>query len=261
METRENHPGRPGVQGGGRLGEGGDHLGPLVRRKLLQARWELRSIAGTRPAISSVLIRRSGVRIGPATDIVIEGFPRCGNTFAVNAFLFDQPDMRVAHHVHVPAQLIEAVRRGIPALSLTRDPEEAVLSLVIRLPHLSIRQALRAFVRFHEPLLAYRAGIVVADLSEVIEDFGAPIRRVNHRFGSSFAEFHPTEENVAQVLARVDESDRSAFPFQADFERSRARPSEWRERLKDELRGEYRRDDLARLRVRADGAYRTLVQR
>jgi pimeloyl-ACP methyl ester carboxylesterase len=84
-----------------------------------RARWELRTIAGRYPAVAGPLIRRSGNPISPETDVVIEGFPRTGNTFAVTAFVMAQPGfVSVAHHVHVPAQVISAERLGVPALLL-----------------------------------------------------------------------------------------------------------------------------------------------
>ena len=46
--------------------------------------------------------------------------------------------MQIAHHAHVPAQLLEAVRMGLPAVALVREPEECVLSLVVRAPSLGL---------------------------------------------------------------------------------------------------------------------------
>jgi hypothetical protein len=219
-------------------------------------RWELRTIAGQYPQLSPLVVRRSGVPVGPETDVVIEGYPRCGNTFAVTAFLQAQPrPVNVAHHVHVPAQLLLAVRRDIPAIALIRSPEEAVLSFVVRLPHLSLRQALRSYLRFYEPLLPVRRRLVVAALQEVSTDFGGVIRRVNELHGTAFGVFEASEPNVQRVLEAVDRSDRSAFGTGEVFERSRARPSPDRERMKDALRLEYGAASLVRVRGQAEDLY------
>ncbi len=208
-----------------------------------------------------MIVRRSGVPIGPDTDIVIEGFARTGNTFAVTAFLHAQPgEVRVAHHVHAPGPLIAAVHRGLPALALIREPEAAVLSFVIRLPHLSLRQALRSYSRFYGPLVPYRRRIVVADLREVTTDFGAVTRRVNRMFGTQFAEFVHSEPDVTRVLETIDESDRSSFGSGEQFERSRARPSAWRDGLKESLAVRYRAPELRSLRHRAEGLYESLTR-
>ena len=55
------------------------------------------------------------------TQIVIEGFPRSGNTFAVVAFQQAQREsVRVARHLHMREQVIRAAKWGIPTLLLAR---------------------------------------------------------------------------------------------------------------------------------------------
>ena len=67
----------------------------------------------------------------------------------------------VACHVHAPAQVIAAVRRRLPAVVVVREPEDTVLSFVIRHSHIGVRQALRGYVRFYEPLLPHRGDLVI----------------------------------------------------------------------------------------------------
>ena len=56
-----------------------------------------------------------GLLVDGGTQMVIEGFPRSGNTFAVFAFRHAQRrDIRVAHHLHAPAQVIRAVGGECP---------------------------------------------------------------------------------------------------------------------------------------------------
>jgi hypothetical protein len=206
------------------------------------------------------LLLRGGEYPTSETDIVIEGFPRSGNTFAVVAFQAAQPrPVSVAHHVHAPAPVITASRMGIPALVLVRQPEEAVLSTLVRYPHLTIRQALRGYARFYAPLAARGRGFVVSGFDEVVGDFGAVIRRVNAAFGSSFVEFEHTEHNVDRALLSVDEWDRGAMTGEEELERGRARPTPARSRLKDALRDRYRAPALARSRSTAEGLYETLT--
>jgi hypothetical protein len=57
--------------------------------------------------------------VSRTTQLVIEGYPRLGNTFAVVAFLQAQKeDVRIAHHLHAPAQVIRAARWRIPTIVL-----------------------------------------------------------------------------------------------------------------------------------------------
>ena len=85
-------------------------------------------------------------------------------------------------------------------------------------------------------------------------------RRVNKRFGTSFAEFEHSEENVRVCLEQIDEGYRARMEGE-ELERSAARPSELREELKARLREDYRAPALARSRARAEGAYRALTER
>jgi hypothetical protein len=49
------------------------------------------------------------------------------------------------------------------------------------------------------------AGFVAADFTQVTADFGAVIRRINERFGTAFAEFAPSPENVRRAYELIDE--------------------------------------------------------
>lgn len=139
--------------------------------------------------------------IGPETELVIDGYTRSATTFAVYALQLSQANpVRLAHHLHAPAQLIEAARRGVPALVLIREPQGAVLSQVVREPWVTVSGALIAYSRFYTCLVPYRDRFVVGEFEQVTTDFGAVVRRLNTRFGTSFAEFAHTEARVREVL-------------------------------------------------------------
>ncbi len=236
---------------------------PKAARDPMRRAWfEVKSVVAEYPRPALWIARhRHGWPVGDDTQIVIEGFPRSATTFAEVAFRQAQPaPVEVACHVHAPAQAIEGVRRGLPVLVVMREPEDAALSFVIRNPHLSVGQALRGWLRFHGPLVRYRDRLVVATFGQVTSDLGKVTRRVNERFGTSFAEFEHTEENVRACLERIDEGYRARMEGE-ELERSAARPSEVREELKNRLRREYRARGLARLRTRADAVYRLLTER
>ena len=135
------------------------------------------------------------------TQIVIVGFPRSGNTFAVVAFQQAQREsVRVAHHLHMPAQVIRAAQWGIPILLLARKPTDAALSWVVREPGVSIRQALKHYISFYEKAAEYHDALVVGFFEEVIRDYGTVLERVNAKFGTGFSSFVHSEENVKMRL-------------------------------------------------------------
>jgi hypothetical protein len=225
-----------------------------------RAAWEARTVAGRSPTLSRLLVRRSGELVTGQTEICIEGFPRCGNTFAVVAFQAAQlRTISIAHHVHAPGSVLIAVRMKKPAIVLVREPEEAVLSLMVRLRYLTAGQALRSYVGFYRPLLPHLRRLVVGRFAEVVSDFGNIMRQVNERFGTDFREFHPTEEHLRAVRDEVDRWDRGAFGSREGLERGGASPNELRDRLKEELRPSYRHPRLAAQRARAERVYRRFV--
>src|SRR5215204_2605761 len=113
--------------------------------------------AGGHPTVFFSLYRLLRTRkdltraVTPDKQVVIEGFPRSGNSFARRAFIMAQDETfdvtRIAHHLHVPAQVIRAAQWQIPTLVLIRRPRDAVHSVVIRDP-MSIAQGLRSCVSF-----------------------------------------------------------------------------------------------------------------
>ncbi len=221
--------------------------------------------------------------ISPQTELVIDGYGRSATTFAVYALQTAQPvPVRLAHHLHAPAQLIAAARGGVPAVVLIREPQGSILSKLISEPWAPLREATIAYVRFYERLLPYRDRFVVADFEEVTRDFGAVIRRVNERFGTAFAEFVPSEPNVRQCYdlikyratmspvllgfesgtVTLDELRRQlpalARP-QPEAERAWI-PSGERAQAKAALRTQWLRPGLARHRERAERVYQAFSQ-
>jgi hypothetical protein len=205
-------------------------------------------------------LRRRGEPLERDTDIVIESFPRCASSFAVAAFRLAQEPraMRIANHTHMPAQVLAAVRRAVPALVLVREPEAAVLSHVVHTPQLTVRASLHGFVRFYQPLLRVRSAIVIGTFEEVVADFGTVIRRVNERFGTDFHPFEHTHENLARLNREIETDYRARARTEDELERIIPRPSAARDELKERLRAEYRSAPV-RLRRHAEAAYRSLV--
>ncbi|MBU2677838.1 MAG: hypothetical protein KJP16_12225, partial [Gammaproteobacteria bacterium] len=108
--------------------------------------------------------RKKELLVTADTDIVIEGFPRSGNTFAVVAFRQAQSNpggLAIAHHLHVPAQIGLAVRYGIPAMVLVRQPDAAIPSLVVRESQVSIDRALKKYIDFHRVVSARRNKLLI----------------------------------------------------------------------------------------------------
>jgi hypothetical protein len=235
---------------------------PLVRVGKVPARlrWEARTLIGMSPTLALAALRRRKDAflqpVGEQTEVVIDGFPRSANTFALIAFTRCQSgEVQVAHHVHLPAQIVEAARRSLPTIVLIREPEEAISSLLLRLPELSVRQGMRSYLRYYRPLLRHRGSFVVGRFDEVTTDFGKVIRRTNQRFGTEFTEFDHTDENVQRVFDLIERWDRGRLGAGEAFRRSVARPSSDRRAMMDQIRKMYRHPRLARKRRRLQSLF------
>lgn len=198
--------------------------------------------------------------VSPAHLIVIEGFPRSGNSFAHKAFQRANPaaHRRIATHQHRSSQVRKAEQHGVPILVLLRAPEPAVTSLLAfaqetgQLSALSPAQArgclaetLRRYIRFHRRIAGVER-MLVARFEQATRDFGAVTERLNATFGTDFAAFDHSEANVAALFADT---------------RAHLSPSADRDRVKTALAEAYHDPALANLRQQADAAYAVLAAR
>jgi hypothetical protein len=206
--------------------------------------------------------RRGDYYVARDTELVIEGFGRAGNTFAWLAFLSAQPrPVRLAHHTHAAAQVITAVRWGVPTLVVVRAPDESALAHMV-LRGVSARSALVAWIRYHRRIMTVRHGFVAAAFADVTHAYGAVLRRVNDVFGTTFGLFEHTAENEARVFAEISERNRLLRGEQMTPQRALwlARPTPEREALKDRRRGELETGALAPLRARADALHAAILR-
>jgi hypothetical protein len=226
-----------------------------------RARYGARAVLSTYPVVYLPYARRKyghETVLSSETELVIEGFQRSGNTFAVIAFELAQGrPTRTAHHLHAAAHVLAAARRGVPILLLIRDPEATVVSHMVREPCITPRQALSNWIRFHERVQPYRERMVIAEFGAVTSDFGPVVDEINRRFGTTFRRFDHTEDNVARCFGLIDERNRQRYG--AIVESHVARPSIRRDELKRALVSALATPALSALRERAHSAYRSLV--
>ena len=213
------------------------------------ARRALRRAIAARPALYLPLARRLGKGANVVTvdtDIVIEGFPRSANTYAEVGFRYAQGTARpiIAHHCHAAAQLVFAAKRGIPSMCIVRQPRDAVLSLVqFSDGRVSLEEALRDYVAFHEPLLARRERLGVFTFEAVTAGLGNCTRALNEAFGTAFVPLGEGEEEARSVRASMLElsvargrSGLGGIHYLAPADESMRRAREaWQARLDEEL--------------------------
>jgi hypothetical protein len=220
--------------------------------------------------------------ISAETELVIDGYTRSACTFAVYALQLAQPrPIRLAHHLHAPAQLIRAARANVPALLVIREPRGAILSQLVREPDVAMRDALTAYARFHACLVPHLDDLVVGNFEQVTHDFGSVIDRLNARFHRRLQRFEHTPANMAlcfELIAHRDTLSPVLLGFESgcvtepEVRRELAAlrdspqpapagdtwiPSADRDARKDLLRDQWLDPKLAALRGRAQRLYET----
>jgi hypothetical protein len=221
---------------------------PVVRAPFV---WDLLMLA--RRDKRATLARRGSA-------IVIEGFPRSGNTFSAAAFLVaNGRDTHVGRHLHGARHLHRARRLHVPAVALVRSPGDAVLSYLIRRSSLTAEDAVREYLEFYRTAWPARDGFVVGLFDVVVSDFGAVVDAVNDRFGTDFARYEPTPANKAAAFALVEEMNRLESGG-AVVETHVGRPSAEREERKRHLAAVLGEPRTASLLREADELHAQYVQ-
>lgn len=170
------------------------------------------------------------------TDIVIEGFPRSANTYAVVAFYMSQQTPKlVAHHYHAAGHVIKGIKFGKPVVVLIRKPEDAISSLCVRHPNISIERAIKDYVAFYKPLLKYKEKVVVAGFDEIRNDYSIVLQEVNSKFGTNFDIPIIDDDFQDKCFRRIENRNKHKSGGKIT-ETMIARPSEKRNLLKDKIK-------------------------
>jgi glycosyltransferase involved in cell wall biosynthesis len=198
--------------------------------------------------------------VSAKTRIVIEGYPRSGNTFATCAFQYAQGGphrVSVAHHLHSLANVIQGIRNEIPILVVVRAPKDAIISYKIRHPSNSYTAMLYEYILFHRGVRKLRYGVEVASFNDVTTNFGSVTARINKRFGSTFVCFDGAQESVEAVFKMIDEANVNTGGGNI---MQVARPAKERESVKLDVERELLGDHaLEKLLLEANDIYRSLI--
>jgi hypothetical protein len=139
------------------------------------------------------------------TDLVIEGYPRSANTFAVTAFRHTQCfDFKIAHHLHVPAQIIRGVKYKIPTLVLIRYPTNAIASFKVFMPDISLSWAIKYYISFYESIKPYKDKFISIDFNRIINQFDEAIKNINYKFKTNFSMPMLGENDIKCIFKEID---------------------------------------------------------
>jgi hypothetical protein len=242
------------------MNEAAEPTGPLFRRRNWLRRFVRRHAIFNR-LLSNLLPRYRLCAVRPSSDVLIEGFPRSANTFAVVALKMSQPNpIHVGRHLHSLGHVHRGLELGKPALILIRQPRDAALSLAIAHPELELASLLTEYIDFYEGIEQLGNSIVLAEFNEVTSDFGAVTRRLNARFGTTFQEFAPTPENLERCYQLIDDEERRNTGSGPRPTRV-ARPTDERAEKKRELSSRLEQPPARDLLAAAENVYSRLLHK
>ncbi len=185
--------------------------------------------------------------VGPHTEIVIDGFQGSANSFAAAAFQYCQTrPVALAHHMHSPTQIIQAIDLEIPVIITVRAPQAATLSLTSRWSHLSVAQGLRSYTHFYRKLLPYADHFVISTFEQTTAHFDDVIRETNRRFETHFDVFENTEANL-NAVRKPERFVKEAWKRRQENKKRKARAFET--------------DNVQRLLAKAEAVHRDYLQR
>ena len=193
----------------------------------------------------------------PEHDILIEGYPRCANSFAVRALMYNNGwrGIRIATHSHSPSQVILARKWNIPTLVLIRDPDDAVpsmLALAIQSEKMDpeimsskdwirwIKYLTKRYERFYSSIEGIKQSFVIAPFDEVVENFDRIIERINKKYSVEFSMFEHNPDNVQHIFSTS---------------RKHLSPNQQRENYKQQLKELYFSNDNTSQRNQAQEVY------
>ena len=197
-------------------------------------------------------------RIQASTQVVIEGFPSSGNTFARQAFLLANPHISaddICSHTHSPRVVVKAVRAGVPAIVLARDPRDAVSSTVQRFTGIHLLSAFKYYERYYRTLMPLKDRVVVAPFTMVIDDFASILTQCDNAYG---VEFNSAQADVSSEAILRSIENRSRARHHGNIPEGRiSRPSSTRLKA-DEFLSELGTDEQY-ARDRALDAFRDFI--
>ena len=181
-------------------------------------------LAGSRASVRRLRAYRDSA-------LVVEAFPRSGNTTSVYALFYAQgTDLTVGHHLHVPAHVKYAVRHQIPCLVIMRDPLDCVSSLLVMRDGGNVSELLRDYIDFAQTVINFNDGILVISFDHIVNNgMAAVVSKLNEQFGTKFNQPDGSPEEHIWVTEQIKEwnrrysggdEQRLSFPTEVKKERS-----------------------------------------
>lgn len=172
-----------------------------MRKTLKNATYLGRCLIGANDKVSPIFNATKFRRrmVNSDTDICIEGFPRSANSFFYHYFLSLNPGTSVAHHMHVPSQILAASKWNVPTVALVRPPLDALKSVMVIDGSLSVGLALWNYEKFYKATFKRQESLIVVNFKTAVTVPERAIEAVNNKFGTKF-HFSPVNSELSATI-------------------------------------------------------------
>lgn len=133
--------------------------------------------------IFKILNRDSNMIVSLKTNIVIEGYPRSGNTFLESLIkVAFKNKVNIAHHTHSLAQIKKSISYNLPTLVLIRNPfDTAISNFYFFKKKYSIENFLFEYYLYYKTILKYHSKILIINFEE-IKQINKLISKIENKF-------------------------------------------------------------------------------
>lgn len=174
--------------------------------------------------------------ISENTEVVIEGFPRVGNTFFVLSFQnLCMESLHIAHHVHLTCQIKQGLKKNLPIIVLIRDPIDSVLSLKIREPKIFIYVAFAWYYFFYRYVLKNKKLVYIKSFDAFTSDFST-IEVPNFNFKNT------NDLQVEEIFEKIAEINKKDLNKATKNKLAISSPNNDKEKIKENLNKQFKRD-------------------
>lgn len=200
-------------------------------------------------------------RVLPDTQLLVDAFPRCGNTFLYHLLRETQkPEIRIAHHMHSAGHLALGEQLGVPTVTILRKPQAACISYIIRNSKVTAKQSLLDYLYFHTTL-ARLSGVLIIPFERLVKETDDVLRQISQQYSVVQHATVDAEvlENVAQRVSVADKRDRVRRNDSRNAQFTAGKPNASRASLKAQ-RGE-EIDAYPKLLSRCNDIYEQILRR
>ncbi|NDY74289.1 hypothetical protein DO021_20600 [Desulfobacter hydrogenophilus] len=155
--------------------------------------WQLKTIVSSNFLFFKYLIKplskHKELFLNKGTNLIIEGYPRCGNTFCVAAFYyFSENNLSIARHRHEIGHVKHALFTGVPILIVFREPIEAISSFIVR-EGVSERFAVNFYIKFNSFILKNRDNLLLFDFNDIVNNIKGVVNCFSKKCGLTLIGF------------------------------------------------------------------------